>query len=66
MRYGHIAPEKLESIVKECDTLSSWLTDMQAHRAAATGSAGVPCDGFGRERGCPLKRSMLGKQGISC
>eukprot|EP00441_Pelagodinium_beii_P021531 CAMPEP_0197654694 /NCGR_PEP_ID=MMETSP1338-20131121/39001_1 /TAXON_ID=43686 ORGANISM="Pelagodinium beii, Strain RCC1491" /NCGR_SAMPLE_ID=MMETSP1338 /ASSEMBLY_ACC=CAM_ASM_000754 /LENGTH=815 /DNA_ID=CAMNT_0043230189 /DNA_START=71 /DNA_END=2518 /DNA_ORIENTATION=+ len=33
-QYGHIAPDKLASIVKECDTLSAWLTDKQAKQAA--------------------------------
>jgi len=28
-KYGHIAPEKLQSIVASCDQLESWLTDMQ-------------------------------------
>lgn len=32
--YSHIAPEKLESIVKECDSLSAWLADMQGKQAA--------------------------------
>lgn len=36
-RYSHIAPEKLESIVKECDSLSAWLADMQVSEGASYG-----------------------------
>jgi len=33
-QYGHISPDKLASIVKECDALSAWMTDTQAKQAA--------------------------------
>jgi len=33
--YGHISPDKLASIIKECDSLSQWLSSMQAKQAAA-------------------------------
>eukprot|EP00931_Biecheleriopsis_adriatica_P106952 TRINITY_DN812_c1_g1_i6.p1 TRINITY_DN812_c1_g1~~TRINITY_DN812_c1_g1_i6.p1 ORF type:complete len:853 (-),score=311.16 TRINITY_DN812_c1_g1_i6:91-2649(-) len=33
-QYGHIAADKLASIVKECDDLSAWLTDMQGKQEA--------------------------------
>eukprot|EP00931_Biecheleriopsis_adriatica_P106951 TRINITY_DN812_c1_g1_i5.p1 TRINITY_DN812_c1_g1~~TRINITY_DN812_c1_g1_i5.p1 ORF type:complete len:562 (-),score=187.64 TRINITY_DN812_c1_g1_i5:191-1771(-) len=33
-QYGHIDAEKLASIVKECDSLTAWLTDMQEKQAA--------------------------------
>mmetsp|Transcript_76217 Transcript_76217/g.182356 ORF Transcript_76217/g.182356 Transcript_76217/m.182356 type:complete len:834 (+) Transcript_76217:38-2539(+) len=32
--YGHISPDKLSSIIKECDTLSAWLADMQGKQSA--------------------------------
>jgi len=32
-KYGHIAPEKLAKIMKECDTMSAWLSDLQAKQA---------------------------------
>merc|ERR1712203_494293 len=32
-KYGHISPDKLASIVKECDDVSKWLTDLQAKQA---------------------------------
>eukprot|EP00931_Biecheleriopsis_adriatica_P106947 TRINITY_DN812_c1_g1_i10.p1 TRINITY_DN812_c1_g1~~TRINITY_DN812_c1_g1_i10.p1 ORF type:complete len:860 (-),score=272.77 TRINITY_DN812_c1_g1_i10:74-2632(-) len=33
-QYGHIAAEKLASIVKECDDVSAWLTGLQEQQAA--------------------------------
>jgi len=33
-RYDHISPDKLATIVKECDALTAWLTDMQAKQAS--------------------------------
>ncbi|CAE7379908.1 Hspa4 [Symbiodinium natans] len=32
--YSHISPDKLGQIVKECDSLTSWLESMQAQQAA--------------------------------
>jgi len=33
-RYDHISPDKLATIVNECDALTAWLTDMQAKQAS--------------------------------
>jgi len=33
-QYGHIAEDKLASIVKECDSLSAWLADLEAKQSA--------------------------------
>jgi len=32
-KYGHISPDKLASIIKECDDVFKWLTDLQAKQA---------------------------------
>jgi len=32
-KYGHICPDKLASIIKECDEVSKWLADLQAKQA---------------------------------
>lgn len=32
-KYGHIAPEKLASIVKECDDITAWVNDLKAKQA---------------------------------
>eukprot|EP00408_Alexandrium_pacificum_P001191 CAMPEP_0171231772 /NCGR_PEP_ID=MMETSP0790-20130122/40069_1 /TAXON_ID=2925 /ORGANISM="Alexandrium catenella, Strain OF101" /LENGTH=834 /DNA_ID=CAMNT_0011697995 /DNA_START=73 /DNA_END=2577 /DNA_ORIENTATION=+ len=33
-KYGHISPDKLSKIMKECDTASKWLEETQAKQAA--------------------------------
>jgi len=35
-KYGHIAADKLGKVIKECDTVSQWLADMQAKQALLT------------------------------
>lgn len=32
-KYGHISPDKLANIVKECDDVSKWLSDLQTKQA---------------------------------
>ncbi|CAK9017674.1 unnamed protein product [Durusdinium trenchii] len=32
--YGHISPDKLSNIIKECDSLTAWLNEMQAKQVA--------------------------------
>eukprot|EP00440_Ansanella_granifera_P040615 gb/GFBE01044050.1/.p1 GENE.gb/GFBE01044050.1/~~gb/GFBE01044050.1/.p1 ORF type:complete len:835 (+),score=335.21 gb/GFBE01044050.1/:1-2505(+) len=33
-QYGHISPDKLQSIVTECDAVTAWLADMEAKQSA--------------------------------